>query len=310
MPLPPGVEEYFQPARGGSEALSYRPAILALVKQHYVDAKLGVDEWRQRALIAPLSDDGKDVLWDDAQATALALTALDREPAKGAGFADLPAAATRAAAYAQWARDLAAHVYETDRATVRVCDALKACSHLDEAEGDFRARLTLSVREQRDAKVQALRAQYAPKLQAAQQALARAQERVQREQAQLNQQKLQTAISVGATVLGALFGRKAINATSISRATTAIRGASRIGAEAADTARANESAEQVQQRIADLSKECDDAVATLEKSLDVSTLALHEEQVPPRKSDIGVGKVVLLWQPWRTGADGFPAPAA
>jgi len=310
MPLPPGVEEYFQPARGGSEALSYRPAILALVKQHYVDAKLGVDEWRQRALIAPLSDDGKDVLWDDAQATALALTALDREPAKGAGFADLPAAATRAAAYAQWARDLAAHVYETDRATVRVCDALKACSHLDEAEGDFRARLTLSVREQRDAKVQALRAQYAPKLQAAQQALARAQDRVQREQAQLNQQKLQTAISVGATVLGALFGRKAINATSISRATTAIRGASRIGAEAADSARANESAELVQQRIADLSKECDDAVAQLEKSLDVSALALREEQVPPRKSDIGVGKVVLLWQPWRTGADGFPAPAA
>ena len=224
--------------------------------------------------------------------------------------ADLPAAATRAASYAQWSKDLAAHVYETDRATVRVCDALKACSHLDEAEGDFRARLTLSVREQRDAKVQALRAQYAPKLQAAQQALARAQDRVQREQAQLTQQKLQTAISVGATVLGALFGRKAINATSISRATTAIRGASRIGAEAADTARANESAEQVQQRIADLSKECDDAVAQLEKSLDVSTLPLHEEQVPPRKSDIGVGKVVLLWQPWRTGADGFPAPAA
>ena len=23
-----------------------------------------------------------------------------------------------------------------------------------------------------------------------------------------------------------------------------------------------------------------------------------------------VGKVLLLWTPWRTGADGFPAPAA
>jgi hypothetical protein len=275
-----------------------------------VDAKLGVDEWRQRALVAPLSDDGRDVLWDDAKTTDLALTALDREPARDAGFADLPAAATRAASYAQWSKDLAAHVYETDRATVRVCEALKACSHVDEPEGDFRARLTLNIREQRDAKVQALRAQYAPKLQAAQQALARAQERVQREHAQLTQQKLQTAISVGATVLSAFFGRKAISATSIGRATTAIRGAGRIGAESADAQRADESADQVQQRIADLSRECDDAVAQLEKSLDVTTLALREEQVPPRKSDIGIGKVVLLWQPWRTGADGFPAPAA
>ena len=310
MPLPAGVEEYFQPPAGARDALSYRPSILALVKQHFIDAKLGVDEWRQRALVAPLSDDGRDVLWADAKATTLALTALDHEPAKGAGFADLPAAATRAASYAQWSKDLAAQVYESDRATVRVCDALKQNSHLDEPEGDFRARLALAVREQRDARVLALRAQYAPKLQAAQQALARAQERVQREQSQLTQQKLQTAISVGATVLSALFGRKTISATSIGRATTAIRGAGRIGAESADAERATESADQVQQRITDLSRQCDDAVTALEKSLDVASLPLREEQLPPRKSDISVGKVVLLWQPWRTGADGFPAPAA
>jgi hypothetical protein len=37
---------------------------------------------------------------------------------------------------------------------------------------------------------------------------------------------------------------------------------------------------------------------------------LRAVSLAPRKTDIAVGKVLLLWTPWRTGADGFPAPAA
>jgi len=32
-------------------------------------------------------------------------------------------------------------------------------------------------------------------------------------------------------------------------------------------------------------------------------------QVSPRKSDIAVGEVALVWAPWRKGADGFVIPA-
>jgi hypothetical protein len=226
-----------------------------------------------------------------------------------AGFADLPAAAGRAASYAAWAKSLSAQLYQTDRATLRVCDLLKASSLPGESEGDFRARLGLSLREQRDAQLTALRAKYAARLTAAQDALRRAQARAEREQAQLSQQKLQTAISVGATVLGALFGRRTMSASTLGRASTAIRSAGRIGSEAADAEHANESAEQLQQRLATLSADCDAAIAQLEHSLDATTLALREVQVAPRKTDITVGKVALLWTPWRTGADGFPVAA-
>ncbi|MEY4762460.1 MAG: hypothetical protein RLZZ200_2316 [Pseudomonadota bacterium] len=307
--LPAGIEEYFQLVRGGSQGLTYKPAILALAKTHYVDAKLGLDQWQTLSLIAPLSDDGKDVLWDEARRSTLALSALDAGPAAGAGFTELPAPAGRAASYGAWTKSLAAQLYETDRATLLVCDALKASSQAGESEGDFRARLSQQLREQRDTQVAALRARYAPKLQSAQQALVRAQERAQREQAQLSQQKLQTAISVGATLLGAFFGRKAVSATSLGRATTAIRNAGRIGSEAADVERAGESLEQAQQRIADLTRECDEAVASLDRSLDATNLPLRTVKVAPRKSDIAVGKLALLWQPWRRGADGFPTPA-
>ena len=44
-------------------------------------------------------------------------------------------------------------------------------------------------------------------------------------------------------------------------------------------------------------------------TVDPATVALSPVQVSPRKSDIAVGECALAWLPWRSGADGFPAPA-
>ena len=43
---------------------------------------------------------------------------------------------------------------------------------------------------------------------------------------------------------------------------------------------------------------------------DAATVVLRKVQVSPRKSDIAVGEVALVWAPWRKGADGFPTPAS
>jgi DNA helicase HerA-like ATPase len=305
--LPPGVEEAFLPVKGATDSITYRPRILGLAKLHYVDKPADIDEWQTLSLAASLSDDGKDVLWSEAELLAPAAT---REPVAGAGFGDLPATAQRAASYTQWSKALATQIYQERQLKLLACDTLKQVSRAGETEGDFRARLALAVREQRDAEVLKLRQKFAPKLATLQAQRARAAERVEREKGQSSQQKFQTAISVGATILGAFLGRKAVSASSLGRATTAVRNASRIGREAADVERAEDSVEVVDQRIADLNKELEAAIAALETSLDAQALALRELAVSPRKTDIAVGKVMLLWTPWRTGADGFPASAA
>jgi hypothetical protein len=81
-------------------------------------------------------------------------------------------------------------------------------------------------REQRDAAVEKLRAQYAPKLHRLEEKVRNAEQVVQREEGQSRGAKAQTAISAGATILDALLGRK-ITRTSLGRATTAARGAQR-----------------------------------------------------------------------------------
>jgi hypothetical protein len=303
------VPEYFLAASRGDGAVTYRPLVLGAAKLHFVDAKLGLDQWSTVTSLAPLSDDGKDALWAESTAPPDLRARLSKTPGDGAAFAALPAAALRAATFAGYGRALAAHLYESARSDVLVADSLKAVSGPGESEGDFRARLALIGREKRDAAVAALRMKYAAKVQALEDRIHRATDRLEREKGQSQQQKLQTALTVGSSILGALFGRGKLTATNVGRVTTAARSASRIGKESADVDRAEEGLDVLQQRRKDLEAQVEAEVGQLEAALDASGIALRKVAVTPRKSDLAVGEVALVWTPWRRGADGFPAPA-
>jgi len=308
--VPGDVTEYFLEGRSGHPAAEYRPMVMGLAKLHFVDAKLGLDQWDTTAWLAPLGDDGKSVDWAAGAAHPDLKARLSKSPATGAAFADLPGAAMRAANYAAWGKSLTSHLYEQARAEVFFCDAIKLASTPGEDEAQFRVRLSQSLREKRDEAVEALRRKIAPKLATLQDRVARAEDKVEREQAQLSQQKMNTAMSVGAGILGALFGRKAISAGTIGRASSAARSASRIGRESQDVARADESLEVVRQRLADLQTESETEIAALAASFEGEAVALRKVSVTPRKSDIAVGQLALVWVPWRKDADGFPVADA
>ena len=304
--IPGDVTEYFLEGRSGQPAAEYRPMVMGLAKLHFVDAKLGLDQWDTTAWLAPLGDDGKSVDWAAGSAYPDLKARLSKSPATGAAFADLPGAAMRAANYTAWGKSLTSHLYEQTRAEVFFCDAIKLASAPGENEAQFRVRLAQSLREKRDEAVEALRRKVAPKLATLQDRVARAEDKVQREQAQLSQQKMNTAGSVGAGILGALFGRKAVSVGTIGRASSAARSASRIGRESQDVARADESLEVVRQRLADLQAESESEIAALAASFEGEAVALREVSVTPRKSDIAVGQVALVWAPFRKDGDGFP----
>ena len=304
--IPGDVTEYFLEGRSGQPAAEYRPMVMGLAKLHFVDAKLGLDQWDTTAWLAPLGDDGKSVDWAAGSAHPDLKARLSKSPATGAAFADLPGAAMRAANYTAWGKSLTSHLYEQTRAEVFFCDAIKLASAPGENEAQFRVRLAQSLREKRDEAVEALRRKVAPKLATLQDRVARAEDKVQREQAQLSQQKMNTAVSVGAGILGALFGRKAVSVGTIGRASSAARSASRIGRESQDVARADESLEVVRQRLADLQAESESEIAALAASFEGEAVALREVSVTPRKSDIAVGQVALVWAPFRKDGDGFP----
>jgi hypothetical protein len=288
--LPPDVQEIFL-----GSAKAYRPVLLATARLHHVSAPAGVDLWRTMSMLADLPERG-DVAWDSARL-------LDAEPAladaapPGATFAAIPPPATRAASYDAWKKQLASHLQANAPVALWRSADTREMSRPGESEGDFRARLLLRTREQRDGEMDKLRARWAPKLAALEERIRQADTRVAREQSQYGQQKLQTAISVGATVLGALFGRKLGSSGSVGRATTAVRAGARAAREREDVGRAQESAEALREQLAGLEAEFAAAKTTLASPLDSKALPLEVVNVPPRKGDLSVTRLVLGWLP-------------
>jgi hypothetical protein len=146
---------------------------------------------------------------------------------------------------------------------------------------------------------------YAPKLRAIEKRLQTAEQRLDREQSQYEQQRMQTAISLGATVLGAVLGRKMTGVRSVGRATAAARGASRVSRERDDIARAQESIETVLADRSDLEREMETETEAIRTQHDPTALTIEAVEVRSRKADIAVAEPVLVWVPMGEDADGL-----
>jgi hypothetical protein len=209
----------------------------------------------------------------------------------------LPAGAGRSKNYSLWQKTLVSHLYQNVTLNLLQCPEVRLVSQPVESEGDFRGRIAHALREKRDLEMEKLKKKYAPQLAAVQERVRRAEERVAREKSQVTQQTLQTAISVGATVLGALFGRKMASVGNIGRATTAMRGASRTMREKEDVGRATDSLTVAQQQLGDLQAQFEQESSLLQQDVDSNALAVTKTPIRPRKSDITVTSVALAWVP-------------
>lgn len=306
--LPPEIPEYFRRARNPAADLVYRGSVIGISKLHFVDAKAALDLWLTYGHLAPVGDDGF-AAWEEAEALVEPKSELDGQPQTGAKFASLPTAATRKQSAENWKKTLTAHLYQNVTLELMSCAALKLTSKPGESEGDFQARVAQALREKRDVEITKLKTKYAPKLQTLNDQLRRAGERVEREKAQAGQQKIQAALGVGATILGALMGRRMASASNLGRATSTIRSASKIGKEAADVERAGESAALLQERLQALEQQFEQESAALQSQFEPGAVEITKTQVRPRKSDIMIGAVGLCWSPWKRGVDGLVEPA-
>ena len=173
-----------------------------------------------------------------------------------------------------------------------------------ELEREFRLRLVQASREKRDYGVEQLRAEYSPKLEAIQERIRRAYERLEREQALASRSSWDATIAMGSSVLGALLGRKTVSKTDLSRAAAAAKAASRAAQQRTGSSQAAGSLESLRQEYAELQAKFQDKIAKLDTALRPESLALEPLPIRPKKTDITVERVVLAWMPYHAGTEG------
>ena len=310
--LPPGVQAFFLPTRGSASAgtrIVYEPKIVGAAKVNFADAKTKVSTSQSKVFLTPITDDAIPVTWDHAEEIGIPASDLEKSAQGGAQFSELPPAASQAKNYAAWNKDFTGWLYGTQVINLFQSPSLKLVSQPGEDERDFRIRAGQVAREKRDELVEALRKKYAPKIATLQERLRKAQAAVEKQQEQARQAKMQTALSFGATLLGAFTGRKTFSSGTISRATGAARRAGRAIEESGDVSRANDTVESVQQQLTDLQAQFESESNALAEKVDPLTEVLETVTVKPRKTDIQVQLVTLAWAPYWQDEQGNGTPA-
>jgi len=309
--LPPDITQYFIPVRGSGDpnaSLTYHPTLLGAAEVRYSDSK-AVDMTQRVTLLCPFNDGPVGLDWSTAQTLDLPIEDLESVAQAGAQFVEAPADATKAKNYASWRKDLASWLYRNQRLELLESPTLDIVSNPGESERDFRVRLQQLGREQRDDAVEKLRRKYAPKVEQLEERKRRAEQAVAREAEQAKGQKVQTAISFGATLLSSFLGRKRTSLSTLGRATTAVRGVGRSMKESQDVDRAEDNVAVISQKLADLEAEFQSETSTLERSLDPQTEQLEKVSLKPTKANIAVKLLTLAWAPYWHDAQGEIKPA-
>jgi hypothetical protein len=163
----------------------------------------------------------------------------------------------------RWAMSYLRGPLTREQIKVLMKDRRPQAAPASEATRTARADDDQQAREKRDEAIEALRAKYAPKIHRAEEKARHASQVVEREQGQMKNAGLQTAVSAGATILTAIFGRKKLSYSTIGRGTTTARGAARAMQQREDVEHAKENLAAAQQELDELNAEVEQKIGEL-----------------------------------------------
>jgi hypothetical protein len=299
----PDIAQAFLPLDDGEDSgnLEYQPGLLGLATVHFTNRSRTREASEEPSLLLASLD---GVGWKDAIELSLDRPALPEAPAGPARFASFDGASPTAAALREHEKALAEHLYRTRTFRLYESPLLGEVSLPGESEGEFRVRLAETARERRDAEVETLRGRYRRKIETLEGRVSRAEDRVETEREQVSSSRLDTAISMGTTLLSAVLGRQGLSSTTLSRAGSAAKGFSRSSKEAQDVARAEAALGDLEAKLAGLEAELEAEIAAMEERYDPLRERFETVELKPRRTDVDVERVALAWIPYRRQADG------
>jgi phage host-nuclease inhibitor protein Gam len=306
--LAPDITQFFIPIRGKTSGETYLPMLIGAARVRFADNKAGVDEVQDVVYLTAVTDQPIPVDWEAAQEAGFSLNDLERGPARGVLFGELPGIAGKSRNYVEWTKDFVSWVYGNQKLELLRSPSTGQVSTTRESERDFRVRLQQATREQRDEQVEQLSKKYAPKIAALKEKIRKAEQAVDREADQAKSAGVQTALSFGSTLLGAFLGRKKISSSTIGKAATSMKSASRTAQQKADVDRAKETVKAYQEQLDELNTEFEEESKTLESKIDPSAEELETVVFRPKKTDIDVQLVSLVWAPYTQDERGKATP--
>ncbi len=291
------------------ETLVYRPGLYATVRSYYSHRTYRVDCWQEHHLLVEFHNKLPSAhIWEDAERLNQPLN-FHTEPHQAGRFEQLPIQLQKEQKFEIWRKELQDHIYREHPLNIYRCKEFASISEPGETLGDFKVRLETIASEKRDLETEKLRKKYAAKFTQLREAIRRAEDRIESHDAKYKQRRLDSVLSVGTSIMGALLGRKKVSVTNTRRASSSVKSINRAANQRSNVAKARDDLEGLQKQFKVLDVDFNRDVEELTDKLNVEKLELNELSVRPKKTEITIREFALVWTPWRLTSTEAPVRA-
>ncbi len=295
--LPPGIEQLYIPDENiAGEKTVYKPFVLGVADVNYVSAKYNINISRRFSLLSEISEGPIAMEWRNSEDLKYELNDLMKQPIEDSSYMGLPALAADSKIYGKWKQMLEQFLRNECQFELLYSPTLKVISNPEEDERDFKIRLQHLMHEARDKAVEDLKKKYQAKIDVLADRQRRARQTLEKQNAMANQRKMEAAVSAGTALLGSLFGKKALTATSISKVGTAVKSTGRaLKSEGVDQAR--ETLASVEAKLSEIEKELEAEIEKIANRYDLQSEKLEKVVIKTTGGNINTHYVGLAWKP-------------
>jgi hypothetical protein len=279
------IPQYFEPDPSGHN--DFFSTLGAKVTVRFFNQRRGIDEESTRILSLPVEEQMQRIDWEEAQEDDTDFENFPHVSPKEAHFTPLPQVVLEDKGLRRSIRELKDHLYQTEHITLWRCNSPRLESRVGESRADFVVRLDDLLQEKKEEEIEKLKERYAKKEKVLLDRLARAKERVEKEEAD----STSSLIDAGISVLGALFGK-----TSVTKIGRAVNKGGKILKERGEMSRAQQRVAAVQDDIDALADELDEKIDLLSEKYNVDNCEIKELKIKPRKTDIDVESCAVVWR--------------
>jgi len=286
-----------------SERLVYKPVLYASTSVRYTDQKAKLDFTQPRFFVVDCKDSLQAISWNETKQIPASLDKLSPQPAEKAGFFIPPAPMTLESSYKAWKKEFMHWLIGSQKFYLLLSPSTKQYSNAGETERDFRLRLMKTATEKRDSDVTKLKQKYAPRLTALEQKIRRAQADFEQAQIHARERQVGAAIDIGATVLGAIVGRRGSTAT-LRQARTAAKDISKMAGGAKTIESTGETLQSLENQLHELDHQFREELRQVEQKYNPSAENLEPVGFAPKQTNVSVGAFVPVWAPYALLPDG------
>ncbi|CAA6827105.1 MAG: FIG00495827: hypothetical protein [uncultured Sulfurovum sp.] len=276
------IEQYYAIDVTGQN--NFRATLQTKVELHYFNQSKNIDQNEALCLNIELYEDDK-VDWENAETLEACPNYSENKPST-ASYSPLPSEVSEDKGLKKTKKELVNWLYKNKRLTLYKTTSPRLTSNPSESLGDFKVRLKDILDDKKEVDIEKLQVRYEKKEKTLMKRLQRAQDKVQKEEADASKSMIDTGIAV----LGALFGRS--SSAKLGRAFTK---GSRAYKERGDIGRAEEALAEVHEDLELLAEELEDNIDALSDKYDVDNVKISDASMKPKKSDISIEALSIVW---------------